>query len=179
MIFVQKIVTIGETWLFNILRAKFDVYLGVIWAIASLYTLALLLSGRYFARIAVAILTFPVGLLALSSKTKDYCQNLPRERVDFDEVGVTRRLPSGGTEFVSWAELQQVLVITTDEGPLREDVYFLLVGTGDNGCAIPQMADGSGPLVERLVKLPGFDDNKLREAMGCTTNARFVCWVRR
>jgi hypothetical protein len=176
LVLLQNVGIAGLLYTSVALREHF--YLAVIWAIASLYALALLLSGWYFARIAVAILTFPVGLLALSSKTKEYCQNLPRDRVDFDDVGVTRRLPSGGTEFVSWAELRQVMVITTDEGPLLEDVYFMLTGTGDNGCAIPQMADGVGPLVERLVKLPGFDDNKLREAMGCTSNARFVCWVR-
>jgi hypothetical protein len=69
-------------------------------------------------------------------------------------------------------------VLTNDEGPLLEDVFFALLGPGGAGFLVPQGADGSQVLVERLLKLPGFDEQRFIEAMGSTTNRKFVCWSR-
>jgi hypothetical protein len=41
---------------------------------------------------------------------------------------------------------------------------------------VPQGAAESGALLERLQRLPDFDNGKVIEAMGSTGNARFVCW---
>jgi hypothetical protein len=64
----------------------------------------------------------------------------------------------------------------TDEGPFVDDVFFLLLGNDGKGCCVPPGAEGSGPLLDRLQALPGFDNGKVIEAMGSTGNARFVCW---
>ena len=44
------------------------------------------------------------------------------------------------------------------------------------GCAIPQEWPGFGALLERLRRLPGFDNGAVIGAMGCTDDDRFVCW---
>jgi hypothetical protein len=102
-----------------------------------------------------------------------------RERVTFDDEAVTRRMVDGSTETVRWDELEEVWILTTDEGPFVEDVYWMLVaGEGKGGCAVPQGAEGSDRLLERLQQLPGFDNDAVIAAMGSTDNARFVCWRR-
>jgi hypothetical protein len=102
-----------------------------------------------------------------------------KERVAFDDQGVTRTFVDGRTERVRWDELQTVLIVTTDEGPWSDDVFWMLVGAdGRSGCAVPQGVEGSSELLERLQQLPGFDNAAVIQAMGSTENANFVCWRR-
>ena len=83
--------------------------------------------------------------------------------------------PDGKVERVAWADLQKVEVITTADGPMAPDVFWLLEGT-DGGCAIPQGATGERPLLERLWALPGFDMGTFIKAMTCVSDRRFLCW---
>ena len=102
-----------------------------------------------------------------------------KERVAFDDQGVTRTFVDGRTESVRWDDLQMVLIVTTDEGPWSDDVFWMLVSAdGKSGCAVPQGVEGSSELLERLQQLPGFDNEAVIQAMGSTENANFVCWRR-
>lgn len=85
--------------------------------------------------------------------------------------------PNGESEELKWSELQQVEIHTTDEGPSLPDVFLVLIGK-ESTCRIAQGATGEPALLERLQQLPGFDNEKLIDAMGSTSNERFVCWQR-
>ena len=99
------------------------------------------------------------------------------DRVSITAKVVTRFGPDGVQETVRWDDLAEVVIISTDEGPWSEDVFWLLIGSGGkSGCAVPQGADGSKVLLEALQKLPGFDNELVIKAMGSTSNARFTCW---
>ena len=100
-----------------------------------------------------------------------------KDEVSFDETGVKRIMRDGRTEFISWDELQEVVIITTDRGPWVDDVYYVLSGT-DRGCAVPSEAVGMQALVPRLQALPGFKNEAAIQAMGSTRNATFLCWSR-
>jgi hypothetical protein len=89
-----------------------------------------------------------------------------------DDWGVRR----GDDEKVAWDDLVGVDIVTTDEGPYAEDVFFVLHGKDGKGCVVPQEVAAARSLLERLQRLPGFDNGRLIEAMGCAENARFVCW---
>src|SRR5262249_62063099 len=90
-----------------------------------------------------------------------------------------RRNPGGGkVERAAWADREGVCVLTTADGPFAEDVYFVLAGKGTSGCVVPQSAPESGQLLERLQRLPGFDNEAFIRAMSSTDDARFVCWRR-
>jgi hypothetical protein len=97
--------------------------------------------------------------------------------VSFDERGVACHRRDGSTESVEWDDLHAVEIMTTDQGPFVDDVFFVLHGT-HTGCVVPQEADGSNELFQRLQQLPGFDNKSVIEAMGSTDNARFLCWRR-
>ena len=101
-----------------------------------------------------------------------------KERVVFDDRGVTRMMADGRTESVRWDDLQMVLIATNDEGPWGDDVFWLLMGPGGSGCAVTQGVEGSDELLERLQQLPGFDNEAVIRAMGSTGNATFTCWRR-
>ena len=83
--------------------------------------------------------------------------------------------PDGTFERVGWSDLEKVEIITTGDGPFVTDVFWVLHG-GQSGCAVPGGATGEMELLQRLQTLPGFDNEVLIEAMGCTSNKRFVCW---
>jgi len=87
--------------------------------------------------------------------------------------------PDGRSERVAWDELQAVIVETTSDGPLLPDVFWVLAGSSDSsGCVIPQGATGDSILLERLQKLPGFDNEAFGRAMTCTDDEKFLCWQR-
>jgi hypothetical protein len=100
-----------------------------------------------------------------------------RESVSFDETEVIRTLADGRRETLRWDDLQEVSVITTDEGPFADDLYWALLGN-EGGCAVPSTAAGADALLSRLQQLPGFKNEIVVEAMGSTANAKFVCWER-
>ncbi len=105
----------------------------------------------------------------------------PELRIEHDEVGVSVFRPDGTIEYVRWDALTQVVLITTDEGPFVEDVFWLLVGgPGEDGRPSGAALPGGhvqGALLDRLLALPGFDHERFIGAMGSTANAEFLCWT--
>jgi len=99
------------------------------------------------------------------------------QSVAFDDEKVVRTRRDGQTESVNWVDLARVSVIATSDGPWSEDVFLVLEGT-KGGCAVPQGAAGSSLLVTRLQALPGFNNQAFINAMGCASNAKFICWER-
>jgi hypothetical protein len=96
--------------------------------------------------------------------------------VSFDENGVRRHLSNGNYEYVAWKDLQEVVILTTDDGPFAEDFFIILHGEEGSGCVVPLEQAASTGLVERLQTLPGFDNNKLAEASSSIRRGQWVCW---
>ena len=95
--------------------------------------------------------------------------------VSFDDKTIICRRPHLAVEKITWDELREIEILTTDTGPILEDVFWVLHGD-DKGCVIPQVADGFSELMERLQKLPGFKNQVVIDAMASATNARFCVW---
>lgn len=130
--------------------------------------------------IAIIAACLVVGLVIMWRRRKTIPRGLEPEsrfvvRISDTEVACER--PDGKTERVGWNDLQRVEILTTSDGPMAPDVFWLLHGT-DGGCAIPQGATGERALLERLQALPGFDNGQVIEAMGSTSDRRFLCWQR-
>ncbi len=96
--------------------------------------------------------------------------------VELTDIGVTYHRADGISRTVKWDDLRTVLIETTDEGPLVEDVWWILIDV-DGHCIIPQEV-GSEPLLQALQRLPGFNNDAVIAAMGSVENKRFVCWQR-
>lgn len=88
--------------------------------------------------------------------------------------------PQGTIEQIKLAELQAVLIETNDSGPWGPDLWWILVGApgegGNHGCVFPGGATGEMEVLTALQELPGFDHGAVIEAMGSTSDARFLCW---
>jgi hypothetical protein len=66
--------------------------------------------------------------------------------------------------------------MTTDDGPVSDDVFWVLHGSDGTGCVIPSEASGADGILKRLQELPGFDNEKFIESMGSTANQSFLVW---
>ena len=99
--------------------------------------------------------------------------------VHVSDTEVRCERPDGRVESVTWNDLQAVIIETTDAGPIGADVFWILAGTStSSGCVIPQGATGDSALLERLQKLPGFDNEAFIRSMTSTDNEKFLCWQR-
>jgi len=96
-------------------------------------------------------------------------------KLDDKEVRVV--WPDQEDEVVPWDELRAVMIETTGEGPFACDFFWVLVGD-NGGCVVPQEAPGSEALLDRLQKLPGFDNQAVIDASASVENIRFLCWER-
>ena len=98
--------------------------------------------------------------------------------VHFNDEGISATYPDGRIETIAWPAVERIAIETNDSGPWGADVWWLVEGESAR-CAYPQGATGDP---EALAEFPrrflGFDDAKVIAAMGCTSNARFVCWER-
>ena len=99
------------------------------------------------------------------------------ERIVITDDSVIRFRPDGVQESIRWDDLGEVCILTTDEGPWSEDVFWVLTASdGKSGCTVPQFAEGADKLLEALQELPGFDNEAVIKAMGSTSNAKVFCW---
>lgn len=99
--------------------------------------------------------------------------------VTFDDEQVTVAVPGDEARSIEWDSLLRVAIETNDSGPWGADVWWLLEAS-DHRIAYPGGATGDPDVLRQYsTRLPGFNDEKVIEAMGCTSNARFVCWERR
>jgi hypothetical protein len=77
------------------------------------------------------------------------------------------------------SDLTGVIIETNDSGPWGADVWWLLFGPNDRvAVAYPQGATGEDAMLTYLMSLPGFDNEKMTEAMRSTGNAVFAVWRR-
>ncbi|UGT39457.1 hypothetical protein LTV02_25745 [Nocardia yamanashiensis] len=97
--------------------------------------------------------------------------------VEITDTFVRRTLADGRVEEVAWTELTEVRIITTADGPFAEDVFFVLIGATGKGCVVPHSA-ADRAFLARLQALPGFDNEKVVEAMVSVADRQFLVWRR-
>lgn len=101
-------------------------------------------------------------------------------QVTFDDREIVCAWPEGARRTARWADLTEVHIVTTSEGPWAPDVFWILFSGGPEASVVyPQGATGDPALLEAMQhRLPGFDDEAVIRAMGSTDDARFVVWRR-
>ena len=98
------------------------------------------------------------------------------ETVQVDDAGVLR-VDGELKEQIDWSAVEEILIITTDQGPYQEDVFFALGGPKGKGCLVPHEAAVRTKLLEELQsRFPGLDDGMVIKAMGSTSNNTFLVW---
>jgi hypothetical protein len=63
----------------------------------------------------------------------------PTDHLTIDDVGITRTARNL-REHVAWGDIARVRIMTTDEGPWLEDVFFVIDAKNGNGCVVAQIS---------------------------------------
>lgn len=99
------------------------------------------------------------------------------EWLELDDWGIRRRWGSETLEAVAWADLVGIWILTTDEGPLQEDMYWMFQSRQEGGCAVSSTLAERSDLIDGLSRRFGeaVDFEAIIQAACCTEVARF--WV--
>ena len=91
-------------------------------------------------------------------------------------MGISAIYPDTTVQSISWDAIKRITVETNNTGPWGWDVWWLI--EGDNAsCIYPAGATGDIDALKAMeARFPTFDDKVVIRAMGCTSNARFICW---
>lgn len=95
--------------------------------------------------------------------------------VAFNDVYISAKYPSGEEEKAYWENLNKIEVFTNDSGPWGADVWYIITSE-DGQCKYPQGAAGDKEALDYLLALENFNEKEFIKAMGCTSNAQFLCW---
>lgn len=140
--------------------------------------LALCLVPAVPAPVRAGIFLGACALILLLKRLAPTLFAVPRPRVIVDDDGVRRVAGARIVEQARWAELVKVSIMTTDEGPGAEDLFWLLHAADGTGCLVPHEQACEVDLLTHLQRLPGFDNLAVVRATGSTEWAEFVCWER-
>jgi hypothetical protein len=99
-------------------------------------------------------------------------------RVEVGEAGVTV-VGAAGVDSVTWVEVTAVILLTTNTGPFEDDMHWRLHRSNGTVLTVGSETAGIDLLLERLQRLPGFDNEAVVAASASTENAVFPCWSRR
>ncbi|TND06978.1 MAG: hypothetical protein FD123_3442 [Bacteroidetes bacterium] len=86
--------------------------------------------------------------------------------------------PDRKPEQINWRDIEEILIVTTDEGPFLPDVWLVLTGNG-TGCSLPQGAPNYDLVYDIVSKYEGFDFEAVIKSALSTDNARFDVWKRK
>lgn len=100
----------------------------------------------------------------------------PTDHLTIDDVGITRTARNL-REHVAWGNIARVRIMTTDQGPHLEDVFFVIDAKDGSGCVVAQdLAVRSGLLEALQSRLKGLDNAAVIEAMTSADNRVFTIW---
>ncbi|MBC8043688.1 MAG: undecaprenyldiphospho-muramoylpentapeptide beta-N-acetylglucosaminyltransferase [Rhizobacter sp.] len=95
--------------------------------------------------------------------------------VGYDDEKIWSVSPSGERRELNWPEIKGVFVETNDQGPWADDVWWMVSGEKFS-VMFPNGAAGEKEILERLQRLPNFNNEELIKAMTSTDNRLFIIW---
>lgn len=91
--------------------------------------------------------------------------------------GAVEVVSRDGPSRLALADLVEVAVRTTEEGPFSDDVFWVLRSPVET-LIVPWSAEGADSLMPVLQKLEGFDNEAVIEASASIDRAIFPVWKR-
>lgn len=95
--------------------------------------------------------------------------------VEVTERRISFLAPTQGG-IVELDDLTKLEIMTTDQGPYTQDVFWVFWLQDQSTVMIPNNAQGSEKIFDAIDGLPGVSFHKVIAAMGSTENARFTIW---
>lgn len=97
--------------------------------------------------------------------------------VTVNETSVVLSHPEQQSQSIARDDLVEVCIAATDEGPWICD-WFWVLRTDGGGLVIPRGASGELGLLERLQRLPNFDNGAVLQPRPRNRDFQVTCWKR-
>lgn len=85
--------------------------------------------------------------------------------------------PKRKTEQISWKDIDIIMLMNTNAGPVSPDIWLALLGK-NSGCLIPHGSSGYDDVYEIISKYDNFNFKNVIKSMSCTENKEFLLWKR-
>lgn len=120
------------------------------------------------------------GKAVSESGLQEIVQKSAQERVQFTDSGMHITQGNGRELDIAYRDVEQIDIITTDQGPWQEDVWWCFYLTGEEKPVyLPQGIKGEDQILLVLEKhFAGIDFQTFIMAMGSADNAVFNLWRR-
>jgi hypothetical protein len=107
-------------------------------------------------------------------------KNVPEQPEDLFQIEITEEYakvshPKRPEEEINWNEIEEINIMTTDQGPFVPDVWLILMGNGKR-CSIPQGYSGWEDVYNKVSKFPGFDFENVIKSATSIENKTFNLW---
>jgi hypothetical protein len=122
--------------------------------------------------IAIALIIFAYT----KNKNKQVSETTPggRYTVIITEDEIACEHPKRKRESIRWDQINEIRLVTTDEGPFNPDMWYLFIGES-GGCSVPSEAEGFDRLWDEFEKrFKGIDYQAMIDAG--TDNAEKTIW---
>ncbi|BDG01946.1 hypothetical protein [Anaeromyxobacter oryzae] len=130
---------------------------------------------------ALVVIVIVLAALPLLKRLQKRLERKTQLRLRVDEAGIECAYPGGVCRRAAWADLTEVRIRTTSEGPHLEDVFWgFHTGSEMPQVIVPHEVAVQSELLDALQRrLPGLDDEAVIRAMGCGEDRFFVVWSAR
>lgn len=99
---------------------------------------------------------------------------------EYDEIKGSISYPDEAPKFIPWKEVTKIEIVTTDQGPWEEDVWWLFyLNENKSPIDIAQGTKNHEKIFEVLESyFTNVNMNEISRAMGSTSNAKFNVWTK-
>ena len=120
------------------------------------------------------------GKAVSESGLQEIVQKSAQERVQFSDSGMHITQGNGRERDIAFSAIEQIDIITTDQGPWQEDVWWCFyLSNEEKPVYLPQGIKGEEQILLVLEKhFAGIDFQTFIMAMGSADNAVFNLWRR-
>ena len=120
------------------------------------------------------------GKAVSESGLQEIVQKSTQERVQFSDSGMHITQGNGRERDIAFRDVEQIDIITTDQGPWQEDVWWCFyLSNEEKPVYLPQGIKGEEQILLVLEKhFAGIDFQTFIMAMGSAENAVFNLWRR-
>jgi hypothetical protein len=102
----------------------------------------------------------------------------PDFAVEVDDEGVSLEAQGAGPQAIRFSDLAEVAIETNTGAPQGVDRWWLLYdGDGRIALTFPFETAGAEAMVERLRRLPGFDEDQMTAALAAARTDFFAVWT--
>jgi hypothetical protein len=121
-----------------------------------------------------------MGIFNIFKKDKKRKMIHPELRwgVNVENEIINLKDPDGKLKSTKINEIEEIKIITTDQGPFLPDVWWKLISR-DTTFLFPQGALGERKFLDEVQKLPEFDNETFIKAMVSADNNEFICWKKK